>query len=94
MKIDTTQILNSAQNIPKINEKQIDRAKLREQTDAFEALILKNMLDLSLKIQNPFGEKAAGAEIYESMYKNQIAEQMAGNFGFSELLFNFLVNKR
>lgn len=70
--------------------KTTDDAKLREQTDAFEALILKFMLDTAIKFDNPLYPKEAGSAIYESMYKDSIADSLSGSFGYSELLYNYL----
>lgn len=67
-----------------------DDAKLKEQSDAFEALILKYMLDTALKLDNPLYPKEAGSEIYQSMYKETIAESLSGSFGYSDLLFGYL----
>lgn len=70
--------------------KSTDDARLKEQTDAFEALILKFMLDSALKLDNPLLPKAAGSDIYNAMYKESIADAISGNFGYSELLFSYL----
>lgn len=70
--------------------KTTDDAKLREQTDAFEALILKFMLDTAIKFDNPLYPKEAGSAIYESMYKDSIADSLSGSFGYSDLLYNYL----
>lgn len=70
--------------------KSTDDARLKEQTDAFEALILKFMLDSALKLDNPLLPKAAGSDIYNAMYKESIADAVSGNFGYSELLFSYL----
>lgn len=67
-----------------------DDTKLKEQTDAFESLLLKFMLDTALKLDNPLYPKQAGSEIYQSMYKDALSNQLSGHFGYSELLFNFL----
>lgn len=67
-----------------------DDAKLKEQTDAFEAMILKIFLDTSLSMDNPLYPKEAGKEIYHSMYKDSIAQSLSGSFGYSDLLFNYL----
>lgn len=64
--------------------------KLREQTDAFEAILLKTLLDVSLKLESPLYPRGEGAEIYESMYKDSLAENLSGGFGYSQLLFDFL----
>lgn len=71
-------------------DKSTDDARLKEQTDAFEALILKFMLDSALKLDNPLLPKAAGSDIYNAMYKENIADAVSGNFGYSELLFSYL----
>lgn len=64
--------------------------KLREQTDSFEALILKIVLDTSLNMENHLYPKEAGNEIYQSMYKDSISQSLSGSFGYSDLLFNYL----
>lgn len=89
MKIDVSQSLYVAQKkAPSIHAK--NDKKLREQTDAFEALVLKTLLDTALKLENPLYPKEAGSDIYQSMYKDSLSEQLSGGFGYSELLFNFL----
>ena len=98
MRIDSS---FSALNAPYLNhaafdkpinyiDKTTDDTKLKEQTDAFEALILKFMLDTALKFDNPLYPKEAGSVIYESMYKDSIADALSGGFGYSELLYNYL----
>ena len=67
-----------------------DDLKLREQTDSFEALILKILLDTSLNMENSPYPKEAGSEIYQSMYKDSISQSLSGSFGYSDLLFNYL----
>ncbi len=63
---------------------------LKEQTDAFEAFFLKQVLDVSLKTQNsPFG-KDASDEIYSSMYNDTMSKALSGGMGFSKLLYDFL----
>ena len=63
---------------------------LREQTDNFEALFIKTLLDASLNLDNPLYPKQPGSDIYNSMYKEQLAESLSGNFGYSQLLFDYL----
>ncbi len=93
MRIDsTTALYNPAILNKPINyiSKATDDTKLREQTDAFEALILKFMLDIAIKFDNPLYPKEAGSAIYESMYKDSVADALSGSFGYSELLYNYL----
>lgn len=87
MKLDPT--LAIAQSAPKISHSSSD-AELKKQTDAFESIILKSMLDMALKLDDPLYGKGTGSEIYESMYKDQLSKQLTGAFGYSELLFKYL----
>lgn len=82
-------LLDVAKSTPKI-EKTDDDSRLREQTDAFEALILKHMLDTALKTEDSLYPKAPGHDIYDSMYRDTLSESLSGSFGFSDLLFDYL----
>ena len=94
MQIDTTTALYSAQTaVPRVN-KDVDDKALHAQTDKFEALLLKTLLDTSMKDEDPLYGKSPGDKIYKSMYRDQIAEVSSGGFGLSELLFNFLKENR
>lgn len=73
-----------------VNTDNIDEAKLKEQTDKFEAFFIKKVLDISLKHENKLFPKDPGDKIYNSMYNDAISTSMSGKFGFSELLFNHL----
>lgn len=83
---------NSA--IPKIDSN-IDAAKLKEQTDAFESIIIKMLMDNAMKDEkNLFSEQNdPGDKIYKSMYRDELAKASAGSFGFSEMLYDFLSRK-
>ena len=70
-----------------------NRAKLKEQTDAFEAIILKMLLDRSIQAKDPLLPKDPGRDIYRSMMNEERSKQLSGAFGYSELLFNYLVEK-
>ena len=78
---------NNQQNIQKyeLNEK-----LLREQTDAFEAFMIKNVLDISVKLENPLYGKDAADNIYGSMYNDTMSKALSGGMGYSDILFNFL----
>ena len=77
MKIDTSSTLAAyqANKTPSIS-KTSDDAKLKEQTDAFEAILLKFMLDTSLNLENPLYPKQPGSEIYQGMYKDTLANHL------------------
>lgn len=92
MKIDSTNALLQYQSskTPTINKNQKDDEALKAQTDAFESILLKFMLDTSLNLDDPLYPKQAGAEIYQSMYKDTLSQQLSGNFGYSQMLFEWL----
>lgn len=87
------ELLDAAKSTPNII-KTDDDSRLREQTDAFEALIIKNMLDTALKMDESLFPKAPGHDIYESMYRDTLSESLSGSFGFSDLLYDYLKDLR
>lgn len=86
--------------IPKIDSKKPfskeESEKIREKTDAFESLIIKMLLDNSMKDdKNIFSsQKDPGDKIYKSMYRDELSKASAGSFGFSDMLFNYLADGR
>lgn len=100
MNIDTSSVLASYQNAQIQNQTnalnnskgntQKEDVKLREQTDNFEALLLKIMLQDAIKNDDTLYPKQAGSDIYHSMYIDELSQELSGSFGYSELLFNFL----
>lgn len=72
------------------HKREIDEKLLKEQTDAFEAFMIKSVLDISVKIENPLFGKDAADDIYGSMYNDALSKALSGGLGFSEILFNFL----
>ncbi len=93
MKLDNSLALMQAQT-PSIKIENETDAKLKEQTDKFEAFFIKQILDISLKREGSLFPKDAGDKIYRSMYHDAMSNQMSGKFGYSELLFNFLKENR
>lgn len=94
--IDNT-LLNPTNKIKsfKLNENTIttktkEDEALKEQTDAFEAIFLKQILDISLKNQNSLFGKDASDEIYSSLYNDTMSKALSGGLGFSKLLYDFL----
>jgi Rod binding domain-containing protein len=75
---------------PKKLDKNVNDAKLKEQTDNFEAFMVKKILDISLKRENSIFGKDAGDKIYNSMYNDTMSKAISGGLGYSELLYNFL----
>ena len=88
------QFMSQQHGIPKIDEK-VDDAELREQTDAFESVILKMLMDNAMKDEkNLFSQQNdPGDKIYKSMYREELAKASAGGFGFSQMLYDYLSQK-
>ncbi len=93
MKVDNFVALSHV-NKPRVDLQSKDDAKLKEQTDKFEAFFIKQILDISLKSDNSLFPKDAGDKIYKSMYNEAVSDNLSGSFGYSELLFNFLKENR
>jgi Rod binding domain-containing protein len=88
------QFMSQQHAIPKIDTK-VDNAKLREQTDAFESVILKMLMDNAMQDEKNIFSSAndPGDKIYKSMYREELAKVSAGGFGFSQMLYDFLSQK-
>ncbi len=91
---NTMAIMHSTYSPQNINIVNSSDAKLKEQTDKFEAFFIKKVLDISLKNENKLFEKDPGDKIYNSMYNDAMSNSLTGKFGFSEMLFNFLKEER
>jgi Rod binding domain-containing protein len=89
MKIDNSLNLMSL-NDTKLDLNNKDDVALKRQTDNFEAVFLKMVLDKSLKTENHLVPKGVGEDIYKSMYNDALSKDLSGGFGFSQMLFNFL----
>lgn len=83
-------LLSQQLQTPKIDTN-VEDAKLREQTDAFESIIIKMLMDNAMQEEkNIFSEaNDPGDKIYKSMYREELAKASAGGFGFSEMLYDF-----
>jgi len=80
--------------IPTIANSNDEGKKLREQTDAFEAIILKMMLDKALDTKDTLLPEDPGRKIYRSMQNDEISKQLSGGFGYSELLYSYLTEQK
>jgi len=80
--------------IPTI-DKNIENKALREQTDAFESVIIKMLMDNAMKDEkNLFSDQNdPGEKIYKSMYRDELSKASAGGFGFSQMLYDYLSRK-
>lgn len=90
--IDNTLAINAYNNINtnRISQRNKNDELLKEQTDAFEAFLVKSVLDIAMKSDNKLFPSDAGDKIYQSMYNDTMSKALSGNLGFSQLLFNFL----
>lgn len=88
------QYMSQQKQVPKIDEK-LENEALREQTDAFESVILKMLMDNAMKDEkNLFSQQNdPGDKIYKSMYRDELAKASAGGFGFSQMLYDYLSQK-
>ena len=84
-------MMSQQSNIPKIDAKAEDK-ELRAQTDAFEAVILKMLMDNAAKNDKDMfsSQKDPGDKIYKSMYRDELSKASAGGFGFSQMLYDYL----
>jgi len=76
--------------IQKFDVEKLNDVKLKEKTDQFESMLLKTLLDVSMKDTNKLFGKDAGDKIYQSMFRDEISKVSAGGFGISDTLFKFL----
>ncbi|QOP46148.1 rod-binding protein [Sulfurimonas paralvinellae] len=85
------QLVTQNKDIPKIDPHAEDKA-LRKQTDAFEAIIVKMLLDNAMKDEKDIfsSQKDPGEKIYKSMYRDELSKASAGSFGFSQMLYDYL----
>jgi len=88
------QSISQQHTIPKIDPKAED-SELRAQTDAFESVILKMLMDNAMKDEkNLFSQQNdPGDKIYKSMYRDELSKASAGGFGFSQMLYDYLSQK-
>jgi len=81
-------------SVPTISSSNTDEEKLHEQTDAFEAIILKMMLDKALDTKDSLLPEDPGRKIYKSMQNDEISKQLSRSFGYSELLYKYLTEQK
>ena len=76
-------MMSQQSNIPKIDANAEDK-ELREQTDAFEAVILKMLMDNAAKNDKDMfsSQKDPGDKIYKSMYRDELSKLVQEALGF------------
>lgn len=73
--LQANSLLQNQGTIPKINAKAED-VELKKQTDAFESIIIKMLMDNSMKDEkNIFSaQNDPGDKIYKSMYRDELSK--------------------
>ncbi len=72
-----------------IKTEKLENKELREVADSFESFFLNQIMDVSLKSTKIAGE-GPGSDIIKGMYLQNIADNSAGTFGISNMLYEFL----
>jgi len=95
MKIDNSiNLLNINTSFSKVAHKKdkydINDKDLRDVTDKFESIFIKQFLDLTLKAEVGTMPKGVGSKIHTSMYTRALSESLSGVFGISDMLFKHL----
>lgn len=90
--------LNTIKSSPTDNYKNIDSSKLddealRKVSNDFEAFFMQQLLDISLK-STPIAGEGSGSDIIKGMYTEAISRQSTGTIGISDLLYNFLSERK
>lgn len=87
-------VASQQHTLPKIDPK-AENAELRAQTDAFESVIIKMIMDNAAKNEkNLFSQQNdPGDKIYKSMYRDELSKASSGGFGFSQMLYDYLSQK-
>lgn len=84
---------NPADNYKNIDPSKLEDESLRKVSDDFEAFFMKQLLDISLKDSTIAGE-GSGSDIIKGMYTDSISRQSAGTLGISDMLYNFLSERK
>ena len=90
--------IKTIEKSPVDNYKNIDSSKLEDEalrkvSDDFEAFFMKQLLDISLKDSTLAGE-GSGSDIIKSMYTDAVSRQTNGMVGISDMLYNFLSERK
>jgi Rod binding domain-containing protein len=68
-------------------------SKLREVCNNFESFFMNQLLETSLKSSNMAGE-GTGSQIIQGMYTDALSQKSSGSLGISDMLFQFLSEKK
>jgi Rod binding domain-containing protein len=92
-----TSMINQKGNDLEKNINNISKSSKKEQLktvcDDFESFFMQQILDVSLKNSTIAGE-GTGSEIIKGMYTQSLSQKSAGSLGISDMLFQFLSEKK
>ncbi|MEM5947824.1 rod-binding protein [Spirochaetia bacterium 38H-sp] len=81
-------------NIPNLNPKEADKARLKEATQEFEAIFIKKMLDQMRKTvhRSNLIERNMAEDVFEDMLYDEYARKMAktSSLGLADMLYKQL----
>lgn len=78
---------NLGSKISKLDDK--EEEQLRKLSKDFESIFLKQLLDVSMK-DSTFAGEGAGKDIIMGMYTDAISQSGSGNFGFGDMMYDYL----
>lgn len=81
--------VNNINNVKQDSLKNNDDEQLKKVANDFESFFLNQIMDVSLRSTKIAGE-GAGSDIVKSMYIQSIADNSTGNFGISNMIYEFL----
>lgn len=84
---------NPTKNYEKLNTSNLEGEALRKVSDDFESFFIQQLLNVSLKSTNVAGE-GSGSDIIKGMYTEAISMESKGTIGISDMLYNFLSERK
>jgi len=84
---------NPVKNYENINATKLEDEALRKVSNDFESFFMQQLLDISLKSTKIAGE-GSGSDIVKGMYTEAISRESTGTMGISDMLYNFLSERK
>ncbi|TLP37000.1 hypothetical protein [Arcobacter arenosus] len=84
---------NPTDKYKNIDSSKLEDENLRKVTDDFEAFFMQQLLDISLK-STPIAGEGSGSDIIKGLYTEAVARQSTGTVGLSDMLYNFLSERK
>jgi Rod binding domain-containing protein len=84
---------NPTDKYKNIDSSKLEDENLRKVTDDFEAFFMQQLLDISLK-STPIAGEGSGSDIINGLYTEAVARQSTGTVGLSDMLYNFLSERK